>query len=111
MIQIAKKTKRIILYHGFESIVKQASQVDVFQIIASSVQYNQLKVSVYNKVIQDFEKAQSFVNLQYEKCRMIEDDSNWMAVEANRESFLKQEHTTEYTKSELQKLKSWEQSI
>jgi hypothetical protein len=39
---------------------------------------------------------------------MIEDDCNWFGVEANKDKFLQQSHSIDFTKQELLKLKSWE---
>ena len=46
MIKVAQNSTRILYFHGFESIVKTASTVDVFNIISMSIQYKQLKVDI-----------------------------------------------------------------
>ncbi len=51
------------------------------------------------------------MNTQYEKCRSIEDDCNWWAIDSNKDNFYAKSHTMEYTKSELMQLKIWEQNI
>lgn len=68
-------------------------------------------MDIHDKVMQDFNQAQLFVNTQYEKCRQIEDDCNWWAIDSNKDSFLAKQHSMEFTKSELIQLKSWEQNI
>lgn len=87
MIETMASVNRVILHvENFINFFNKDDIIKVDVIINRSVEYQEIKRKILEKIKLDFEEAKEYVKNHYEKCRPIyEFQQNWKIEEFTRE--------------------------